>query len=176
MAQSEFVDEAVAGWRRLVPHESLLGLEVVQRLVWSGRLAHRIMERTAITAGLSRRGDYEVLSLLRRNEPNLLTPVEVCNQLLSSPSGMTGKLDRLEEQGLIQRSPDPDDRRAIRLVVTDAGRELIDNAFASSLQTYESMLVHLTREETEDLRDLLEKVLSRLDELSRVRKRGSSSS
>ncbi|MDH3463260.1 MAG: MarR family transcriptional regulator, partial [Acidimicrobiia bacterium] len=79
---------------------------------------------------------------------------------------MTGKLDRLEEQGVIQRSSDPDDWRAVRLVVTEAGRELIDNAFASSLQTFESMLDHLTREETEDLPDLLEKVLSRLDDLS----------
>jgi hypothetical protein len=41
--------------------------------------------------------------------------VDAAKKLLSSQSGMTGKLDRLEEQGLIQRLPDPEDRRVIRL-------------------------------------------------------------
>lgn len=43
---------------------------------------------------------------------------------------MTGKLDRLERQGLIQRTPDPEDRRAIRLGLTEDGRTLINEAFA----------------------------------------------
>src|SRR5690606_30735868 len=39
----------------------------------------------------------------------LPTPLEVAQQLRTSQSGMTGKLDRLEEQGLIERVPDADD-------------------------------------------------------------------
>jgi hypothetical protein len=38
----------------------------------SGRLAEEILERTAIASGLRRRGDYEVLALLRRAEPDRL--------------------------------------------------------------------------------------------------------
>lgn len=68
--------------------------EFVQRLPWCGRLAEELLERTAIASGFRRRGDYEVLALLRRVEPALLTPLEVANQLLTSQSGMTGKLDR----------------------------------------------------------------------------------
>jgi DNA-binding MarR family transcriptional regulator len=132
VTQSSFVDEAVAGWSRLLPDREMLSLGVVQRLVWSGRLAEEVLERTAIASGLRRRGDYEVLALLRRFEPALLTPVQVAQQLLTSQSGMTGKLDRLEEQGLIQRTPDPADRRAIRLGITDSGRTLIDEAFTTS--------------------------------------------
>jgi DNA-binding MarR family transcriptional regulator len=167
MTQSKFVDEAVAGWSRILPDEDIRSLEVVQRLVWSGRLAHQILESTAIGAGLRRRGDYEVLSLLRRSEPELLTPVEVAQQLLASQSGMTGKLDRLENQGLIQRVPDPDDRRALRLHVTEAGRTVIDAAFAASIRAYESMLDELSPAEVENLRALLDKLLKRLDHLSR---------
>jgi DNA-binding MarR family transcriptional regulator len=118
---------------------------------------------------LRRRGDYEVLALLRRFEPALLTPVQVAQQLLTSQSGMTGKLDRLEEQGLIQRTPDPADRRAIRLGITDSGRTLIDEAFTTSLRVYESMLDELSRTEVENLATLLEKLLKRLDHLSRLR-------
>ena len=166
MTQSEFVDESVDGWSRLLPDQNMLGHDVAQRLIWSGRLAHRIMDRSASAAGLGLRGDFEVLALLRRNEPDLLTPVEVAKKLLSSQSGMTGKLDRLEEQGLIQRLPDPEDRRVVRLRVTDGGRRLIDEAFSSSLEVYESILDELSPAEKEQLAILLTKLLKRLDHLA----------
>jgi DNA-binding MarR family transcriptional regulator len=166
MAQSEFVDESVAEWSRLLPDQNMLGLDVALRLVWSGHLAHLIMDRSAVAAGLGRSGDFEVLALLRRNEPDLLTPVEVAKKLLSSQSGMTGKLDRLEEQGLIQRIPDPEDRRAVRLRVTSSGRTLIDEAFGSSLKVYESFLDELSLAEREQLATLLTKLLKRLDDLA----------
>jgi DNA-binding MarR family transcriptional regulator len=167
MTQSNFVDESVAGWSRLIPEHDMISLEVVQRLIWSGRLAHKLMERAAIASGLQRRGDYEVLALLRRFEPTLLTPLQAAQQLLTSPSGMTGKLDRLEEQGLIQRTPDLQDRRAVRLTITDTGRALIDEAFTTSLEVYEFMLDDLSRAEVESLEVLLEKLLKRLDQLTR---------
>lgn len=107
MTQSEFVDESVAEWGRLLPDQNMLGLDVAQRLVWSGRLAHRIMDRSAIAAGLGRRGDFEVLALLRRNEPDLLTPVEVAKKLLSSQSGMTGKLDHSKSRASFSGFPTP---------------------------------------------------------------------
>ena len=175
MTQSSFVDESVAGWSRLLPDRDMLSLEVVQRLVWSGRLAHKLMERTVIASGLQRRGDYEVLAILRRFEPIQLTPLEVAQQLLTSPSGMTGKLDRLEEQGLIQRTPDREDRRAVRLKITDSGRTLIDEAFTASLIVYESMLDELSRTEVEKLAALLEKLLKRLDNLAQMSQPGTTS-
>jgi len=166
MPRSDFVSETVAGWTRLRPEQDLSSLGIVQRLIWTGRLAEELLERTAMAGGLRRRGDYEVLALLRRSEPFLPTPLEVAQQLRTSQSGMTGKLDRLEEQGLIERVPDADDRRAIRLGVTEAGRELIDAAFTMSLNVYESMLQELSAREAKTFETLLEKVLARLDELS----------
>jgi DNA-binding MarR family transcriptional regulator len=144
----------------------MLGLDVALRLVWSARLAHRIMDESAVAAGLGRRGDFEVLALLRRNEPDLLTPVEVAKKLLSSQSGMTGKLDRLEEQGLIQRIPDLEDRRVVRLRVTGRGRRLIGEAFSSSLKVCDSFLDGLSPAEREQLATLLTKLLKRLDHLA----------
>ncbi|MGA8040249.1 MAG: MarR family transcriptional regulator [Acidimicrobiia bacterium] len=169
MTQADFIEEAAAGWTKLLPGQDMLSFEVVQRLIWSGRLADRILEKAAVLSGLRRRGDFEVLSLLRRNEPIFLTPVEVAQQLLSSQSGMTGKLDRLEEQGLIRREPDPDDRRAIRLHVTESGRTLIDEAFTASLRTYESMLDDMSPAEVKRLGVLLKQLLGRLDHLSHSR-------
>jgi len=166
MTRINFSRETVDGWSRLRPDEDLFGLGIAHRLIWSGRLAEEVLERTAISSGLRRRGDYEVLALLRRAEPELLTPLQVSQQLLTSQSGMTGKLDRLERQGLVQRTPDPEDRRAIRLGITDAGRALIDHAFTTSLSVYRSMLEGLTATEEKDFEALLDKLLTRLDELS----------
>lgn len=159
----------MSGWSQIRPGIDLSALEVIQRLVWSGRLAEDVLERTAISSGLRRRGDYEVLALLRRVEPSLLSPLEVSQQLQTSQSGMTGKLDRLEELGLIQRTQDPDDRRAIRLGITESGRTLIDEAFDTSLRVYESMLDDMTTAEVARLDALLAKLLVRLDELSELR-------
>jgi len=166
MTRVNFSRETVDGWGRLRPDEDLVGLGVAHRLIWSGRLAEEVLERTAIACGLRRRGDYEVLALLRRAEPELLTPLQVAQQLLTSQSGMTGKLDRLERQGLVQRTPDPEDRRAIRLGITDAGQALIDQAFTTCLSVYQSMLDELTPTEVKDFEALLDKLLTRLDELS----------
>ena len=166
MTRVNFSRETVDGWSRLRPDVDLLGLGVAHRLVWSGRLAEEVLEKTAIACGLRRRGDYEVLALLRRAEPEFLTPLQVAQQLLTSQSGMTGKLDRLERQGLVQRSPDPADRRAIRLGITDAGRALIDEAFTTCLSVYQAMLDDFTPTEVKDFEALLEKLLTRLDQLS----------
>jgi DNA-binding MarR family transcriptional regulator len=156
-------------WSLIRPELDLFGLGVIGRLVWSGRLAEEILERIANVSGLRRRGDFEVLSLLRRVEPALLTPIDVAQQLRVSQSGMTGKLDRLEEQGLIQRRPDPQDRRATRLGITETGRALIDEAFDPSLRVYESMVDGFAPNELKRLDALLEKLLTRLDDLSGMR-------
>ena len=166
MSRLEFSKETVDGWLRLRPDDDLKGLGVVHGLIWSGRLAEDLLERTAVASGLRRRGDYEVLDLLRRAEPALLTPLQVAQRLLTSQSGMTGKLDRLERQGLIQRSPDPEDRRAIRLGITDSGRALIDEAFTTSLSVYQSMLSEFSPTAVKNFEALLEKLLTRLDHLS----------
>lgn len=168
VTRTDFVNESVSGWSRLRAGENLSNLALAQRVIWSGRLAGRFLERSAIESGLQRRGDYEVLALLRRVEPTLLTPVEVGHQLLTSPSGMTGKLDRLEQQGLIRRIPDPEDRRAVKLEITDSGRSLIDKAFSDSLDAYHSMLEGFSTVEIHRLGALLDKLLVRLDDLSRA--------
>jgi DNA-binding MarR family transcriptional regulator len=168
MSRLNFARETVDDWSRLRPDDDLLGLGVVHGLIWSGRLAQELLEKTAIASGLRRRGDYEVLALLRRAEPELLSPLQVAQKLMTSQSGMTGKLDRLERQGLVQRTPDPEDRRAIRLGITDAGCDLIDEAFTTSLSVYQSMLNEFSPTELKNFEALLEKLLANLDHLSEL--------
>lgn len=49
---------------------------------------------------------------------------DLSKQLLLDSSSLTGHLDRLEKRGLLQRQDDPEDRRAVRVFLTEKGRIL----------------------------------------------------
>jgi len=67
---------------------------------------------------------------------------------------------RLEEAGLLERQPDPQDRRAIRLFLTPQGQALHRQAQNFRLQKVRRLLANLTSEEQTTLLALLEKALS----------------
>lgn len=165
MGRREFAERTLSGWARLRPQDDLTPLQIGQHLIWVGRLAEEVLEKAAEDVGLRKRGDYEVLALMRRMEPDHLSPAEIATQLLTSPSGMTGKLDRLETQGLLKRRSDPVDRRAVRLVLTDEGRELVGSAFQRSLDVYRLMLEGIEPADLQKTTELLGTVLDRLDQL-----------
>lgn len=53
---------------------------------------------------------------------------QMCDLAGKTPANMTRILDRLANKGLIERRPDPGDRRAFTLVLTEAGKELNEQA------------------------------------------------
>jgi DNA-binding MarR family transcriptional regulator len=67
---------------------------------------------------------FNVLNLLH-GEPDGLSQVEISRQLIMHRSNATGLIDRLEKRGLLQRRPTPGDRRAYRVVLTPAARQLL---------------------------------------------------
>ena len=67
---------------------------------------------------------FNVLNLLRE-EPGGLSQTEISRLLIMHRSNATGLIDRLEERGLLQRRATPGDRRAYRVVLTPAARQLL---------------------------------------------------
>ena len=67
---------------------------------------------------------FNVLNLLR-DEPDGLSQVEISRLLIMHRSNVTGLIDRLEKRGLLQRRASPGDRRAYRVVLTPAARQLL---------------------------------------------------
>ena len=104
---------------------------------------------------------------LRRNLPGNLTPQQlfILARLSRCPaqpseiardhsvgmSTMTGLIDGLASRGLVERQHDEHDRRAIRLVVTSAGRALWEEAEAGTHEAVRQMLSPLTAEQRERL-------------------------
>jgi DNA-binding MarR family transcriptional regulator len=63
--------------------------------------------------------------LLTLVAPQELTHGELANRMHCDKANITGLVDRLERRELIQRRPDPDDRRVSQVVLTGQGRELV---------------------------------------------------
>jgi DNA-binding MarR family transcriptional regulator len=102
---------------------------VANFLVWSSRTLRRL----AADTGLS----FVQLLLVRILEARGPMRMGAASEDLAlSDNVMTGVVDRLEERGLVNRSTDPKDRRAIQIGLTTAGRRLA----RSTLEPYEEAL------------------------------------
>ncbi len=65
---------------------------------------------------------YFVLGVLWHEEG--ITLSDLGDRVAVDASTLTGIVDRMEREGLVQRRPDPEDRRAIRVLLTDRAREI----------------------------------------------------
>jgi len=83
---------------------------------------------------------------------------ELAGELMCDASTVTGLVDRLEQRGLVQRRPAPQDRRVKALVVTDAGIAVRDRLW-EGLLARAPHLVALSSDERTQLRDLLARVV-----------------
>jgi DNA-binding MarR family transcriptional regulator len=72
---------------------------------------------------------------------------------------MTKRLDRLEQAGLVERLPDPADRRGRLVALTGRGRDLVDVAVVDHLANEERLLGGLSPSERRVVGDLLRKLL-----------------
>jgi MarR family transcriptional regulator for hemolysin len=98
--------------------------QLVAQLVESSRLLRNYIDHRAKGRGTTR-AQWIVLFRLRQQEG--LSQVDLADVLELQPISLVRLLDRLVEHGLLERRPDPKDRRANRLFLTRAGRQLVDD-------------------------------------------------
>jgi DNA-binding MarR family transcriptional regulator len=82
----------------------------------------------------------------------------LAERLAVPPSRMVALVDHLEETGLIERRPDPEDRRVRGLHLTRKGRTTLQRAFKIALDFEQRLCAGLSRDEREQLIDLLQKL------------------
>lgn len=103
--------------------------------------------------------EYSVLRLLQRPEGRSLTPTQLAEEIVCTSGAMTKLVDRLERAGLVERMPDPDDRRGVRVQITDEG----DRAANEAAETYRSgrtrVLERLGEREAADIHTGLTRLL-----------------
>jgi DNA-binding MarR family transcriptional regulator len=82
----------------------------------------------------------------------------LCKNISYDPGAMTRMIDRLEQKGLIRRTPNPDDRRQMNLELTTAGRALYPQLLAAKGRVQAQFLRGFDKDEER----LLESFLNRL--------------
>lgn len=83
---------------------------------------------------------------------------ELAERLRVAPRSATEVVDALEAKGLLARSPDPSDRRATLVRLTDQGRAVLNEAQALRRAAFEESLSVFTEEEKAQLSALLRKL------------------
>ncbi|ALF89413.1 MULTISPECIES: MarR family winged helix-turn-helix transcriptional regulator [Ralstonia solanacearum species complex] len=157
-AQGAPMDNLLAQWRRERPDLDPSPMAVCGEVWRAGERLRQGVVANIAGADLDTAGFDVLLTLRRQGRGNALSPSALAKDMLLSTSAMTNRLDRLEKRGLIARQTDPDDRRGLRIVLTEAGFTLVDNLVASHLATEERMLAALSAKEREQLRALLTKI------------------
>src|SRR6202171_1942031 len=126
-------------------------IEAMAALRLPGRALHHLQEKWAEKHGLSE-GRLGVLFRLYRCGP---TPLgDLATDLDSTPRNITGLVDHLEKDGLVERVPAQDDRRSVRARLTDAGRSQIESIWKEAFEHQHEIAAGLSREELAQLRHL----------------------
>lgn len=157
---------AVESWSAIAPGLDRDLMELSLRLRRLEKVRNQLLKEVVNRLGLNVVGDYEVLALLRRHGGQL-RPQQVAKALRITASGLTGRLDRLARQALITRTAAVDDRRSVRIHLTEAGTTCAEAAFEQIQDAETQLLAPLTEAECRHIRLGLERVLRTWDPLTR---------
>jgi len=102
---------------------------------------------------------YQVLAMAGRGDPR--RQLDLANHLGVDRTVMTYLLDDLEQAGLVERQPDPTDRRARLIVLTEGGRDLLDQLETRLAEAEAVVLGTLSEDERRLFRMLLQRVAVR---------------
>lgn len=160
---TDHVARVIAQWEQERPDLDPSPLAVIARL---HRIALRLTEElVAVYAahGLGE-GEFDVLATLRRQgPPYALTPSELAAQTMVTSGAVTKRVDRCLAQGWVSRQPSEDDGRGRVIALTEAGRALMDEAFAAHLANEQRLLAPFSGAERATLAGLLERWAEELD-------------
>lgn len=125
----------------------------------TARLLRRRFDQRLRFSG-STRAQWLAIFKISRNPG--VKQAELADALEVEPITLTRMLDRMEEGGWVERQPDPNDRRARLLVLTDKARDALSPMQIIVDEIYEEALAGLSAEEREDLVRLLTRVRANL--------------
>lgn len=152
------LDGILAQWRAARPDLDCRPMAVIGQIWRSGQIASRAVEANLNQYDLDMAGFDVLLTLRRQRGGAALTPGELARDMMLSPPAMTNRIDRLVARQLVERRADPDDRRALRVALTQEGRALADQVVETHIAVEESLLESLSQDERDQLASLLQRI------------------
>lgn len=158
-ATRDNVDRMLEVWKHELPDLDLATEGIVERIQKLNKYLDRAMNQTLAEFGLDR-GEWHLLGALRRSGPPYRrSPGQLADDIGLSSGAMTNRLDRLEEAGLLRRLPDPDDRRGLKVELTDAGWRAWQDSTGAQAQKEALVASALDQGEKEALNGLLRRLM-----------------
>ena len=154
------VDELVEAWARERTDLDLAPVEVFSRIY---RLSRHLdlARKEAFAEHEIESWEFDVLAALRRaGAPYELSPGRLLKQTLVTSGTMTNRVDRLTARGLVERRPDPDDRRGVIVRLTSEGKATVDAAFEALVERERNLLADLPARDRKQLAGLLRTLLA----------------
>jgi len=133
-----------------------LPLQAWVRVIRARELIGRRLERVFARHGLTT-AQFDVLATLQHGDG--ITQQELSERLLVTKGNVCGLIDRAEAAGWVERRPDPEDRRANRLYMTEQGRERLAETLPDHHAVIEQVLGRLGRGKLQSLQDLLDELI-----------------
>jgi DNA-binding MarR family transcriptional regulator len=159
VAEQDHIDRFLERFGERLPVMDLVVEGIVDRIGGLNRRLHREMDETLDQFGLNS-GEWKVLGALwRTGAPHRLSPGQLAKVEELSTGAMTNRLDRLEEAGHVRRLPDPKDRRAVQIELTEKGKKTWEKAVMAQAKKEALIASALTEREKELLTNLLRKLM-----------------
>ncbi|RCJ21487.1 MarR family transcriptional regulator [Nostoc sp. ATCC 43529] len=103
-------------------------------------------------------GKFTLLMQLSQANEQGLTPSECAERSGVTRATITGLLDGLEKDELVERKPFPNDRRMLSVHLTEKGRSLMAKMLPDHFCRTTSLMAHLATDEKKTLIELLQKL------------------
>lgn len=135
-------------------HQRMMPWVLITEIYW---MSYKLLERRFYHLGVSA-SQARVLAVLHfSDEP--IKPSLVATLLFQETQSITGILHRIEARGWVSRLPDPNDRRAVGLDLTDSGREISEEIVRISSELYDDMFGSvISATEKKSIETILKKV------------------
>jgi len=162
-SQSDRVQLVIEALQCEFPRLDTAAKAIAGRLVRLGTLFIDAIARVAATFDLSS-NEYVILCVLRASGPPYALPPKAITPLMAlSSGGMTNILHGLAARRLIERRPDPSDRRGVLIQITPDAIKLINQAITAHVADEHRMIASLEPGERLALQKLLRKLLIHID-------------
>lgn len=160
------VDLVLAQWRRERPDVDVWPMGIVGRISRLSRLLDRELKEFFAGHGLER-WEFDVLATLRRSGPPYELTAGALNRAAMVTSGaITNRIDRMAAKGLVERVPDEEDRRSVRVRLTERGLATVEELVGLHAANEARLLASLGPKERDELAGALRGLLTSLGDTS----------
>jgi DNA-binding MarR family transcriptional regulator len=164
--RQDSIDRHVGRWSDELDFLDPVHEAVIARVMVLSRHLAGSRDEVHASAGLPRPSFKILLALRRLGAPYTASPSELADHLGLSRGALSARLGPLEDDGLVTRTVDRDDRRRVHVRLTAAGRRAFDRHARSEGRAEAALLSALSPADQQRLADLLRELVLAIEEPS----------